>query len=204
MDRLTFVVSIDGLQLEHDARRKPATYDRILKHIAGHHVTVHCTITRQMTERPGYLREFMDFWAPREEVRKIWMSIFTPQVGETSYEILPKEIRLRVIQELHKLREIYPKLDMPKGLIEVYANPPADPDHCIFAKTTRSVTADLERQITPCQFGGNPDCSQCGCIASAGLAALGRHRLPGGIRVGWIYDASYRIGNMVAMLRGDR
>ncbi len=29
------VVSIDGLQPEHDERRKPATYDRILKHIAG-------------------------------------------------------------------------------------------------------------------------------------------------------------------------
>ena len=34
--RLQIVVSIDGLQPEHDARRKPATYDRILKHIEGH------------------------------------------------------------------------------------------------------------------------------------------------------------------------
>src|SRR5260370_19510689 len=33
---LTIVVSIDGLQPEHDVRRAPATYDRILKHIAGH------------------------------------------------------------------------------------------------------------------------------------------------------------------------
>ena len=33
--RLQMVVSIDGLQPEHDARRKPATYDRILKHIEG-------------------------------------------------------------------------------------------------------------------------------------------------------------------------
>ncbi|HEY3128239.1 MAG TPA: radical SAM protein [Acidobacteriota bacterium] len=200
IDRLTFVVSIDGLQAEHDARRKPATYDRILKSIEGHQVTVHCTITRQMTERPGYLREFMDFWTPRKEVKKVWMSIFTPQVGETSYEILPKEIRERVIGELLELRARYPKLDMAKSLIEAYSNPPANPDHCIFAKTTRSVTADLKRRITPCQFGGNPDCSQCGCIASAGLTALGRHRLPTGIRVGWLYDASYKIGHMVAAI----
>src|SRR6185295_3280688 len=34
--RLSIVVSIDGLPPEHDARRAPATYDRILKHIAGH------------------------------------------------------------------------------------------------------------------------------------------------------------------------
>ncbi len=33
LPRLQIVVSIDGLQPEHDERRKPATYDRILKHI---------------------------------------------------------------------------------------------------------------------------------------------------------------------------
>src|SRR5687767_741701 len=32
---LLFVVSIDGLQPEHDIRRAPATYDRILKNIIG-------------------------------------------------------------------------------------------------------------------------------------------------------------------------
>src|SRR5262249_32232613 len=51
--RLSIVVSIDGLQPEHDARRAPATYDRILRHIAGHIVTVHCTITSQQIRRPG-------------------------------------------------------------------------------------------------------------------------------------------------------
>ena len=45
--RLQIVVSIDGLQPEHDVRRTPATYDRILKHIKGHQITVHCTVTRQ-------------------------------------------------------------------------------------------------------------------------------------------------------------
>ena len=52
MPKLQVVVSIDGLQPEHDARRAPATYERILKHIAGQHVTVHCTLTRQQA-RPG-------------------------------------------------------------------------------------------------------------------------------------------------------
>ena len=40
--RFQLVVSIDGLQPEHDVRRAPATYDRILKHVAGHRITVHC------------------------------------------------------------------------------------------------------------------------------------------------------------------
>ena len=57
--KMDLVVSIDGLPAEHDVRRKPATYERILQNIKGHHITVHCTVTRQMTERPGYLREFL-------------------------------------------------------------------------------------------------------------------------------------------------
>ncbi|HEX8985414.1 MAG TPA: radical SAM protein, partial [Bryobacteraceae bacterium] len=55
---LQVVVSIDGLQPEHDRRRAPATYDRIQKHIQGHRITVHCTITHPMLRREGYLDEF--------------------------------------------------------------------------------------------------------------------------------------------------
>src|SRR5438270_11673843 len=38
LERLNVVVSIDGLQPEHDVRRAPATYERILKNIAGQKV----------------------------------------------------------------------------------------------------------------------------------------------------------------------
>src|SRR5271168_2805338 len=41
LNRLNVVVSIDGLQPEHDVRRAPATYDRILKNISGQKITVH-------------------------------------------------------------------------------------------------------------------------------------------------------------------
>jgi hypothetical protein len=110
---LDIVVSIDGLPAEHDVRRKPATYERILQNIKGHLITPHCTITRQMTQRPGYLREFLAFWSTQKETRKIWMSIFTPQIGETSYEILPWDVRRRVVEELLVLREEFPKLAVP-------------------------------------------------------------------------------------------
>lgn len=203
INRMTICVSIDGLAPEHDARRKPATYERILKNIEGHRITVHCTVTRQMTERPGYLAEFLDFWSARPEVEKIWMSLFTPQIGETSYEILLPVLRRKVIRELYELREVYPKLAMTKGMLEGYTEPPSKPEDCIFAKTTRTITADLKTRVGPCQFGGNPDCSQCGCIASAGLNSIGRHKLPGGIRLGWIYETSLKVGHVVAAVRGD-
>ena len=200
---LTIVVSIDGLAPEHDIRRKPATYERILKNIAGHQITVHCTITRQMTERDGYLYDFMDFWSERPETDKIWFSLFTPQVGETSYEILPRPARLQVIRELHDIRVKYPKLSMTKMTIDGFLNPPSQPSDCIFANVTRTITADLKTRVGPCQFGGNPDCSQCGCLASAGLNSIGKAKLPGGVSVGWIYQGSYKIGNVFAAMRGD-
>jgi sulfatase maturation enzyme AslB (radical SAM superfamily) len=175
--RLQIVVSIDGLQPEHDVRRTPATYDRILKHIAGHKITVHCTVTRQQVQRDGYLEEFIRFWSANENVRTIWVSLYTPQLGEVSVEQLLPEDRTRVVADLMHLRRVFPKLQMPEGLIKVYADPPANPDECVFAQTTTCVSADFKHPISPCQFGGNPDCSNCGCIASAGLGAIARHRL---------------------------
>ena len=199
--RLQLVVSIDGLQPEHDERRKPATYDRILKHIEGHDIRAHCTVTRQQVRREGYLEEFARFWSANPAVSQIWISLYTPQVGEISAERLTQADRQKVVTDLLAIREKYPKLRTPKAMLESYLLPPHSPDDCIFAKTTACVSANFEKPITPCQFGGNPDCANCGCIASAALAAVGRHKLPGGIRVGALFDASFKIGNRVKALR---
>src|SRR4029079_17549009 len=192
--RLSIVVSIDGLQPEHDLRRTPATYDRILKHIAGHSITVHCTITRQQVNRPGYLEEFLQFWSARAEVEKIWFSLYTPQIGEVSDERLRPIDRERAVADMRALRLKYKKLAAPDGLINVYADPPESPDECVFSRTTTNISADLKTRITPCQFGGQPDCSNCGCIASAGLAAVARHQLLGFIPIGRIFNGSLKVG----------
>jgi MoaA/NifB/PqqE/SkfB family radical SAM enzyme len=199
--RLQIVVSIDGLQPEHDARRTPATYDRIHKHIVGQQITVHCTVTRQQVQRDGYLEEFARLWSANPHVRQLWFSLYTPQLGEVSDEILTPHDRERVVAALMALRRRYAKIRMPEGLIHKYAVPPNGPDECVFAQTTTCISADFEHRITPCQFGGNPDCSQCGCIASAGLAAVAAHRLPGGLRVGAIFDTSLRIGRAMRTRR---
>jgi MoaA/NifB/PqqE/SkfB family radical SAM enzyme len=198
---LTISVSIDGLQPEHDVRRTPATYERILNHIVGHQIVVHCTVTRQQVRRPGYLEEFLRFWSGKIEVRKIWISLYTPQIGEMSEERLLPADRAQVVADLKALRLKYPKLEAPVGLIDAYANPPESPDECVFARTTTSISADLTTKITPCQFGGTPDCQNCGCVASAGLAALGRHTVLGFIPVGTLFTGSVRIGEQMRRLR---
>jgi sulfatase maturation enzyme AslB (radical SAM superfamily) len=196
MSAVNVVVSIDGLQAEHDVRRAPATYDRILKNIQGQRITIHCTVTGQMMKRPGYLREFLEFWHPQAEIRKVWFSIFTPQVGDDLPEILTASERRQAIEEMLALRKVFPKLDMPEGLIHQFAAPPHSPEDCVFAQTTQTISADLETKITPCQFGGKPDCASCGCIASMALAAVAAHKLGGFIPVGMIFKASVKIGAM--------
>jgi MoaA/NifB/PqqE/SkfB family radical SAM enzyme len=194
IENLYLSVSIDGLQPEHDARRKPATYKRILQNIAGQRITVHCTVTAQMVRRQGYFEEFLSFWSERPEVKKVWFSLFTPQIGATDEEILDPPTRKAVIDELESLKPQFPKLDLPRQVIEGFRKPPSSPAECIFSRTTLNLTADLKSKIVPCQFGGTPDCSQCGCYASAGLSAVGEYRLFGLMPLRTIYKLSDNIG----------
>jgi MoaA/NifB/PqqE/SkfB family radical SAM enzyme len=137
LPNLQLVVSVDGLQPEHDLRRKPATYQRILRNIQGHHhIAVHCTITSAMVKRGDYIPEFVDFWSANSAVEKIWMSIFTPQRGAANVECLTADERRSVVETLLRVRQEYPKLDMLEGMIKEFLSPPESPDRCIFAQTT--------------------------------------------------------------------
>ncbi len=188
------VVSIDGLPREHDRRRAPATYERILENIAGHQVIVHCTITRQLMQRTGYLHDFAALWSERPEARKIWFSLFTPQSGQFPEERLSPSERQRAIQELAGLPSVFPKVYMSRVVLDGYRHPPEHATQCIFARVTTCISADLKTEISPCELGGKPYCHECGCIASAGLAAIGRYRLAGLVRVGDIFYLSSKIG----------
>ena len=81
LSKLSLVVSIDGLQPEHDERRKPATYERILKSIRDSFVTIHCTVTGQIAGRPGYMEEFLRFWSARPRGKANLGQSFHPPAG---------------------------------------------------------------------------------------------------------------------------
>jgi MoaA/NifB/PqqE/SkfB family radical SAM enzyme len=199
--RLRVSVSVDGLQPEHDARRSPATYERILKHIAGHRVTIHSTVTGQQAGRPGYLEEFVRFWSEVPETAHIWVSLYTPQLGESSKERLTFEQRRQVVADLRQLRGRFPKLEAFPTLLDSFLEPPGSPARCKFARVSTCLSADLESPVTPCQIGGSPDCSECGCYAAAGFEAIGRHRLPIGITAGALFDLSLDVGGVFRRLR---
>lgn len=196
---LSIVISVDGLAPEHDLRRQPATYERILKSIEGHEksISVHCTITAQMLNRADYLDEFVDFWSARPEIKRIWFSVYTPQRGEVAPEIVNPQQRTAIVGKLLSIQERDTKLDMHPTAIRALATPPSSPKECTFARTTTTLSADLKTQVTPCQFGGDPDCSQCGCMASAGLHAIAEHRLMSMLRVGDLFNLSFKLGNTI-------
>lgn len=199
LPNLHIAVSIDGPRAVHDKRRFPATYDRILNNIAGHRVITHCTVTRNLAICD--LEEFARFWSARREVRKIWFSLYTPQQGEDSEQSLSQQQRLDVLKELARIRKLFPKIYLPNRVLNAMRRPPRGPEECIFARTTSCLSADFQTPITPCQIGGSPACNSCGCLATAGMMAIGRYKLGGIVRVGDIFGLSERIGQYAAQHR---
>jgi MoaA/NifB/PqqE/SkfB family radical SAM enzyme len=201
--RLRVAISVDGLPEHHDIRRKPATYEKILKNISGREVNVHWVITRPMLERAGYLEEYVAFWSGREEVNRVWVSVYTPQIGEQSAEMLTVGDREAVARELPELAKRYPKLLFNEGLARAFTKPPKNPDECVFAKMSANYSADLTSRVEPCVFGGTPDCSQCGCAASMGMHWVRGVNVVGGLKVGHFMGTSIKIGLLMNRLKSS-
>ncbi len=191
---LHLVISVDGLEKEHNMRRSPATYDRILRNIAGHRVIIHCTIVPQFLESPDYLKRFADYWSRQESARKIWFSLFTPQSGDAIAERLTPGERSAAIEQISMLRPEYPKVHAPALVLDGMRYPPASPADCIFAQVTKCVSPDLSTPVLPCQIGGRPECRECGCLAAAGFASIGKYRLAGILKLSDIFSLSRKVG----------
>jgi MoaA/NifB/PqqE/SkfB family radical SAM enzyme len=199
--RLRVAVSVDGLPEDHDVRRKPATYELILKNIKDREVNIHWTITRPMLARPGYLEEYVSFWSARPEVNRIWVSVYTPQLGEQSLEMLTAEDRELLAQQLPFLKKKYPKLLTSEGIARAILHPPSDPEDCLFSKMSVNYSADLQSRVEPCVFGGTPDCSKCGCAISSGLHWIKSFKLAGPVKIDHFVRSSIGFGRLVNRLR---
>jgi MoaA/NifB/PqqE/SkfB family radical SAM enzyme len=201
--RFCVAVSIDGLQEHHDIRRKPATYVRILKNISGRKVNVHWVITKPMLERKEYLEEYVRFWSERPEVNHIWVSLYTPQIGEQSAEMLIPEDRERLARELPLLDKKYSKFLVPEGIAQAFLVPPTNPQQCLFAGMSRNYSADLKTQVEPCVFGGTPDCSQCGCAMSSALHWIRNIKVAGPVKIDHLVRASLAVGRIAGKIRPE-
>lgn len=201
LPRFTVAVSVDGLPEHHDVRRAPATYEKLRANLAGRRVNIHWTITAPMLERPGYLEEYVRYWSALDEVHSIWVSLYSPQRGEESAERLSPGQRLQVARELPRLRALYPKLLTREGYAEALLHPPESPAQCTFSRLSRNYSADLRTHVEPCVFGGDPDCSQCGCSASAAAHWISGIHVLGPLRARHLLLGSMRVGSLAARLK---
>jgi organic radical activating enzyme len=201
LPRFTVAVSVDGLPEHHDVRRHPATYERVLGNLAGRTVNIHWTITAHMFARASYFEEYARFWSARPEVRHIWVSLYSPQQGEQSAERLSRVQREALVRELPRLHKLYPKLRTSVGYVRALLHPPASPAQCTFSRLSKNYSADLRTHVEPCVFGGNPDCSQCGCSASAAAHWVSGIRLAGPLKLRHLLRSSMAVGGAVARLQ---
>ncbi len=154
-----------------------------------------------MLKRPGYLEEYLTFWSGRAEVNRIWVSLYSPQVGEQSPERLKPEEREFLGRRLHALTVRYPKLLMNEGIAASLIRPPRNPDECLFAKMSANFSADLQSRVEPCVFGGTPDCSQCGCAISSGLHWIRTLKVAGPLKIDHFIAGSIGVGLMMNRIR---
>jgi MoaA/NifB/PqqE/SkfB family radical SAM enzyme len=199
--RVRVAVSVDGLPEHHDIRRKPATYERILKNLSGRTINVHWVITRPMLQRSGYLEEYVSFWSERPEVDRIWVSLYTPQIDEESAERLTQQDRVTVAHELTLLAPKYPKFLMSDRYARAFLHPPRNPSDCIFAKMSTNYSADLQTRVEPCVFGGAPNCLECGCAASSGLHGIRDIKVAGPLKVRHFINTSINVGSFINRFR---
>jgi len=200
-EKIRVTVSVDGLPVHHDVRRKPATYERILKNIKDCKVNIHLTVTQPMMERDDYLDEYFEFWNGRPETRSIWLSTYTPQIGEQAPEMLTPESKQRLTAKFPSWRQRFPKLLMFGKSGDAFAKPPQDPSQCTFATMSANYSADLKTRVEPCIFGGTPDCKQCGCAISIALHCLQDYKIKGPLKAGHFVRGSMKIGALVNRFR---
>jgi hypothetical protein len=154
-----------------------------------------------MLQRREYFEEYVSFWSKRDEVDRIWVSVYTPQIGESSPEMLAASDRALLATELPRLAMQYPKLLMNEGIARAILRPPLSPDDCVFSKMSANYSADLRSRVEPCVFGGTPDCSQCGCAISSGLHSIKSASLAGRLKIGHLIRGSIGIGRFMNRLR---
>jgi sulfatase maturation enzyme AslB (radical SAM superfamily) len=197
LPKITVAVSVDGNPEDHDVRRKPATYDRILRNIKGRKVNIHWTVVRKNIEDAAYMDRYLEFWDAQPEVERIWVSVYTPQIDEDSPERLTEKDRHNLAAYFNSNAGRFSKLTMHKGLMDAFLQPPASPATCLFSKLSTNYTANLETRVEPCVFGGTPNCAECGCSMSMGMHWLGEVKLAGPLRARHLIAGSLAVGRTV-------
>ena len=70
----------------------------------------------------------------------------------------------------------------------------------MFARLSANYSADLATHVEPCIFGGDPDCSQCGCAISSGLHWIKEVRVARLVKIETLVKSSVAVGTVLGRL----
>ena len=142
-------------------------------------------MTRQQVQRQGYLEEFVEFWSANADTRQIWVSLYTPQIGEIGAGD-PDAGRSRAGR-----RGPAPAADDVSEAEDAQGHDRGLPQAAGLARGVR-LRADHDHACPPTSSAGSrpassaatPTARSAAASPRAGLEAVARHRLPGGSRSG--------------------
>lgn len=166
---------MDGNPEDHDVRRHPATYERILRNISGCKVNIHWTVVRKNIVEPGYMDRYLAFWNDRPEANNIWVSVYTPQLEEESPERLTETDRRQLNEYFLSISGKYPKLTMHKGLMDAFLEPPTSPSTCLFSKLSVKLHRRFENPRGTVRLRRSAQLRGVRLLHQHGLALARRH-----------------------------
>ena len=156
LPRVRVAISVDGLPEHHDIRRKPATYERILKNIEGCEVNIHWVITRPMLRARGLprgIREVLER-ARRSE------SHLGERLHSSNRREKPRNSDSRGPRDAGPgiapaWRSGIRSFSSMMGLQRRFFIRRRIRTSACFAKMSANYSADFETRVEPCVFGGD-------------------------------------------------
>lgn len=154
-------VSIDGEETTNDSIRGKGTFSKVMHNYSGDtRVVLNMTIYRKNyreLERVVKLAKDNNF-------RGVVCNLYTPTCGKTSPLFITKEERTFIIEELRRVKFLYPKTFLlTRSMIRWYEFP----DHRGYCYWGDGVLHfDASWNARRC-FSHHADCAHCGCLAGA-------------------------------------
>ena len=155
-----------------------------------------------MMERESYLDEYLAFWTSRPEIGRVWLSIYTPQKGERSEEMLTLESRRRLFELLPALKRKYPALILPdRSHSGIQPFTPGSETLRVYTSFDQLLRRpeDNRRAVF---LWWQSDCAQCGCAVSMALHSVHGERLVLGLKTGHVIDGSLAVGRFAKSMLG--
>jgi len=145
-------------------------------------------------KRPGYLKEFLEYWTPRARDPQGMVQPVHSASGRPVAGMLQPHERRQAHYRDARITEGISQAGHAEAMIRQFATPPSSPKDCVFAAHHPNTVGGPENQDRPLPIRRKSGLWFVRMRGLHGLAAVAAHKL-GGHHPSWtIFKASVRIG----------